>query len=76
VSPVKYNLGLYISEDDILHSHRRENLKYYMNRRTFKISSCNCESNIYLMICSSEQDIKVPADCFTTGAFLDERCAP
>jgi hypothetical protein len=27
VSPVKYELGFYISEDDILHSHRRENLK-------------------------------------------------
>jgi hypothetical protein len=27
VSPVRYELGFYISEDDILHSHRRENLK-------------------------------------------------
>jgi hypothetical protein len=27
VSPVKYELGFYIPEDDILHSHRRENLK-------------------------------------------------
>jgi hypothetical protein len=26
VSPVKYELGSYIPEDDILHSHRRENL--------------------------------------------------
>jgi hypothetical protein len=32
VSPVKYKLGLYIPEDDILHSHRREilNTCYYM----------------------------------------------
>jgi hypothetical protein len=29
VSPVKYELGFYIPEDD-LHSHRRENLKSYM----------------------------------------------
>jgi hypothetical protein len=29
VSSVKYELGFYISEDDILHSHRRENLKSY-----------------------------------------------
>jgi hypothetical protein len=29
VSPVKYELGLYIPGDDILHSHRRENLKSY-----------------------------------------------
>jgi hypothetical protein len=29
VSPVKYELGFYIPEDDILHSHRCENLKSY-----------------------------------------------
>jgi hypothetical protein len=29
VSPVKYELGLYIPEDDIIHSHCRENLKSY-----------------------------------------------
>jgi hypothetical protein len=29
VSPVKYEMGFYISEDDILHSHCRENLKSY-----------------------------------------------
>jgi hypothetical protein len=28
--PVMYELGFYISEDDILHSHRRENLKFYI----------------------------------------------
>jgi hypothetical protein len=27
VSPVKYELGVYIPEDGILHSHRRENVK-------------------------------------------------
>jgi hypothetical protein len=27
LSPVKYELAFYIPEDDILHSHRRENLK-------------------------------------------------
>jgi hypothetical protein len=30
VSPVKYELAFYIREDDILHSHRRENLKSYI----------------------------------------------
>jgi hypothetical protein len=30
VSPVRYELGLYIPVDDILHSHRREDLKSYM----------------------------------------------
>jgi hypothetical protein len=29
VSPVKYELGFYITEDNILHSHRRGNLKPY-----------------------------------------------
>jgi hypothetical protein len=29
VSPVKYELGFYIPGDDNLHSHRRENLKFY-----------------------------------------------
>jgi hypothetical protein len=29
VSPVEYELGFYIPEDDILHSHRREDLKSY-----------------------------------------------
>jgi hypothetical protein len=30
MSPVKYELGVYIPEDDILHSHRRENLISYI----------------------------------------------
>jgi hypothetical protein len=30
VSPVKYEVGFYIPEDGILHSHRRENLKSYI----------------------------------------------
>jgi hypothetical protein len=30
VSHVKYELGFYIPEDDILHSHWRENLKSYI----------------------------------------------
>jgi hypothetical protein len=30
MSPVKYELGFYIPENDILHSHRRENLKSYI----------------------------------------------
>jgi hypothetical protein len=29
VSAVKYELAFYIPEDDILHSHRRENLRSY-----------------------------------------------
>jgi hypothetical protein len=30
VFPVKYGMGFYIPEDDILHSDRRENLKSYI----------------------------------------------
>jgi hypothetical protein len=30
VSPVRYELGVYIPKDAILHSHRRENLKSYI----------------------------------------------
>jgi hypothetical protein len=30
VSPVKYELGFYISADGILHSHRRDDLKAYI----------------------------------------------
>jgi hypothetical protein len=30
VSPVKYERDVYIPEDGILHSHRRENLKSYI----------------------------------------------
>jgi hypothetical protein len=38
VSPVKYELGFYIPEDDILHSHRRENLKPYI---AVRVPDCN-----------------------------------
>jgi hypothetical protein len=27
--PVSYELGFYITEEDILHGHRRENFKFY-----------------------------------------------
>jgi hypothetical protein len=29
MSPVRYEMGLYIPEDGILHSHRSENIKSY-----------------------------------------------
>jgi hypothetical protein len=37
VSPVKYELGFYIPEDDILHSHRREYLKSYTDETLFDL---------------------------------------
>jgi hypothetical protein len=39
VSPVKYELGFYIPEDGFLHSHRRENLKYYMITRNLALGT-------------------------------------
>jgi hypothetical protein len=39
VSPVKYELGFYIPEDDILHSDRRENLRYYKVRDVYRNST-------------------------------------
>jgi hypothetical protein len=30
MSPAKYELGFYFPEDDILHSHHREDLKSYI----------------------------------------------
>jgi hypothetical protein len=35
VSPVKYEKGFYITEDDILHSYRRENLKSYVKPNVY-----------------------------------------
>jgi hypothetical protein len=37
VSPVRYELGFYISEDDILHSTRRDNLNSYNKIILFNI---------------------------------------
>jgi hypothetical protein len=36
VSPVKYGLGVYIPEDDVLHSDRRENFKSYICTKQHK----------------------------------------
>jgi hypothetical protein len=36
VSPVKYEPGFYIPEDDIFHSHRRGNLKSYTTLHLFQ----------------------------------------
>jgi hypothetical protein len=45
VSPVKYELGFYNPEDDILHSHRRGNLKCYNVFESLTISSKSPEGN-------------------------------
>jgi hypothetical protein len=54
VSPVKYELGFYIPEDDILHSHRRENLKSYLAltgwtlQRRYNVSPVRYEMGFYI----------------------------
>jgi hypothetical protein len=47
MSPVKYELGLYIPDDGILHSHRRENLKSYI---VFFYSLANVERGSMMQI--------------------------
>jgi hypothetical protein len=39
VSPVKYKLGSYIPEDDILHSYRSKNLKSYIDAYSVPLGS-------------------------------------
>jgi hypothetical protein len=60
VSPVRYELGFYIPEDDILHCHCRDNLKSYiyylcvpglfndelMDRSTDNIEHSICAQNL------------------------------
>jgi hypothetical protein len=54
VSPVKYELGSYIPEDDTLHSHRRGNLKSYIAltdwalQRRGTVSPVRYELGIYI----------------------------
>jgi hypothetical protein len=54
VSPLKYELGFYISKDDILYSHLRENLKPYISltdwtvQRRRNISALRQELGFYI----------------------------
>jgi hypothetical protein len=56
VSPVKYELGFYIPEDDILHSHCREKLKSYIAltglalQRRRNVSIVRFELGFYIFI--------------------------
>jgi hypothetical protein len=59
VSPVKYELGFYILEDDLLHSHRCGNPKFYVAltgwtlERRRNVSPVMYELGVYI----SEDDI-------------------
>jgi hypothetical protein len=54
VSPVKYELGFYIPEDGVLHSHCRENVKSYIALtgwavyRRSNVSPVKCELGFYI----------------------------
>jgi hypothetical protein len=56
VSPVRYELGFHIPEDDILHSHRRENLKSYIAltgwtlKRTVNVSPVKYKLGFYIPV--------------------------
>jgi hypothetical protein len=45
VSPVSYERGFYIPEDDIFHSHRRDNLRYSCSSSgtNFSVSESSCD---------------------------------
>jgi hypothetical protein len=48
MSPVRYEMGFYIPEDVILHSHRRENLKSY----TFLLNSADfVKLSLFSLLC-------------------------
>jgi hypothetical protein len=53
MSPVRYELGFYVPEDGILHSHRRENIKSYISLifRIQKAGMCNHFQKL-LQMCS------------------------
>jgi hypothetical protein len=43
---VKYELGFYIPEDDILHSRRRENLKSYTISCVWNVANCSANGEM------------------------------
>jgi hypothetical protein len=53
VSPVKYEQGFYILEDDILHSHRHGNLKSYITFTLMIETELSSETwvTIYQAVC-------------------------
>jgi hypothetical protein len=69
VSPVKYDLGFYIPEDDILHSHCRENLKSYIVLTGWTLyRRCNVSPVKYELVFYIPEDDVLSQSCV-------ERCA-
>jgi hypothetical protein len=55
VSPVKYELGFYIPEDDILHSHRPDNFKCHNLAAVSSISLRKFEHKVRKLSTFSER---------------------
>jgi hypothetical protein len=51
VSPVKYELGFHIPEDDILHSHRRVQIKSYIAIQLITIACGQFKVSVNLSGC-------------------------
>jgi hypothetical protein len=66
VPPVKYELGFYIPEDDILHSDRRENLKSYKLQNYNAIHTFSKLLNILY--------IQFMIRNFITDEYMPDRC--
>jgi hypothetical protein len=62
VSPVNYELGVYIRGDDILHSHRRENLKSYTELLLYR--HCIC-----VLPCSIPNGVNLHLDFLNVNKF-------
>jgi hypothetical protein len=63
VSPVKYELGFYIPEDDILHSNRRENVKSYTEIVDFIVRNKICRRGLW----DYDMPIGVPTEVRTAA---------
>jgi hypothetical protein len=79
VSPVRYELDFNILEDDILHSHRRENLESYMSKviehsltiprelTSSQHEELTCNLTIPLELTSSQHEELTCTPDYTTG---------
>jgi hypothetical protein len=72
VSPVKYEMGFYIPEDGILHSHCRENVKSYttlriVERQTDIKGLALYERPYCLLLSARTTEVEVGSDCELKG---------
>jgi hypothetical protein len=70
VSPVKYEMGFYIPEDGILHSHRRGNLKSYTISFPVCVSFYICSSTSAFLISSEDFETRETTLLCVSPSFL------